>query len=149
MGPVLIVCAIVAVLVAADYWLNSGKIYRGVEVGSVSLGGETPAEARETVRERALGELREIELSGPEQFTRTAAEMGVDFNVDATVEKAYAVGREGNILERLQERLRATFVGITIPPDVDYRLAKARAEVEEISSQVNHELRDASVNIVG
>ncbi|MDQ5819436.1 MAG: peptidoglycan binding domain-containing protein, partial [Actinomycetota bacterium] len=148
-GPVLIVCAIVAMLVAGDYWLNSGKIYRGVKVGSVSLGGEKPTAAREIVRERALGALKEIELSGPEQFTRTAAEMGVNFNVGATVEKAYAVGREGNILERLQERLRATFVGITIPPDVDYRPAKARAEVEEIASRVNHEPRGASVNIVG
>ncbi len=148
-GPVLIVCAIVAMLVAGDYWLNSGKIYRGVEVGSVALGGETPTAARGIVRERALGALEEIELSGPEQFTRTAAEMGVNFNVGATVRKAYAVGREGNILERLQERLRATFVGITIPPDVDYRPAKARAEVEEIASRVNHEPREASVNIVG
>ncbi|HEX5915573.1 MAG TPA: hypothetical protein VFY54_20920, partial [Rubrobacter sp.] len=34
-GPVIIICAIVAVLVAADFWLNSGKIHRGVEVGSV------------------------------------------------------------------------------------------------------------------
>jgi vancomycin resistance protein YoaR len=148
-GPVLIVCAIVAMLVAGDYWLNSGKIYRGVNVGSVSLGGETPTAAREIVRERALGALEEIELSGPEEFTRTAAEMGVNFNVGATVEKAYAVGREGNILERLQERLRATIIGITIPPDVDYRPAEARAEVEEIASRVNHEPREASVNIIG
>jgi vancomycin resistance protein YoaR len=148
-GPVLIVCAIIAVLVAADYWLNSGKIYRGVEIGSVALGGETPAAAREIVRERALGELKEIELSGPEQFTRTAAEMGVNFNIDATVEKAYAVGREGNVLERLQERLRATLGGITIPPDVDYRSERARAEVKEIASRVNHEPREASVNVYG
>ena len=148
-GPVLIVCAIVAMLVAGDYWLNTGKIYRGVEVGSVSLGGERPTAAREIVRERALGALEEIELSGPEQFTRTAAEMGVNFNVGPTVEKAYAVGREGNILERLQERMRATLGGITIPPDVDYRPAKAQAEVEEIASRVNHEPREASVNIVG
>jgi hypothetical protein len=144
-GPVLIVCAIVAMLVAGDYWLNSGKIYRGVKVGSVSLGGEKPTAAREIVRERALGALKEIELSGPEQFTRTAAEMGVNFNVGPTVEKAYAVGREGNILERLQERLRATVVGITIPPDVNYRPAKAQAEVEEIASRVNHEDRKSVV----
>ncbi|MDQ3603271.1 MAG: hypothetical protein M3385_05365, partial [Actinomycetota bacterium] len=45
-GPVIIICAIIAVLVAADFWLNSGKIHRGVEVGSISLGGKTPAEAR-------------------------------------------------------------------------------------------------------
>jgi hypothetical protein len=33
-GPIIIICAIIAVLVAADFWLNSGKIHRGVEVGN-------------------------------------------------------------------------------------------------------------------
>ena len=118
-GPVIIICAIIAVLVAADFWLNTGKIHRGVEVGSVSLGGKTPTEARQIVRDQAMGPLKEIEFSGPEHFTRTAGEMGVNFNIDETVDKAYAVGREGNLLERLSERLHASFGGATIPPDID------------------------------
>jgi len=65
------------------------------------------------------------------------------------VDDAYAVGREGNILERLGERANALVGGVTIPPDVDYRPEKARAEVEEIASQVNHEPKEASVNIYG
>ena len=148
-GPIIIACAVVAMLVAADYFLNSDRIYRGVEVGDVALGGRTPAEAKEIVQERATGALKEIEFSGPEQFTRTSREMGVSFNVDATVEKAYAVGREGNILERLGERARALLIGVTVPPDVDYRPGKAQAQVEEIASQVNHEPKEASVNIYG
>ncbi len=148
-GPILIACAVLAVLVAADQFLNSGKIYRGVEVGDVALGGSTPAEARQIVQERATGALKEIEFSGPEQFTRTAREMGVGFNVDATVREAYAVGREGNILERLGQRARALVGGVTIPPDVDYRSGKARAEVEEIASQVDQPPREASVRVVG
>jgi vancomycin resistance protein YoaR len=148
-GPIIIACAVVAMLVAADYFLNSDRIYRGVEVGDVALGGRTPAEAEEIVQERATGALKEIEFSGPEQFTRTAEEMGVSFNVDATVERAYAVGREGNILERLGERAWALIAGVTIPPDVDYRPGKAQAEVEEIASQVNHEPKEASVNVYG
>ena len=71
-GPIIIACALVAVLVAADFWLNSGKVHRGVEVGNVSLGGMEPAEAREVVRERALGPLQDIELTGPDRFSRTA-----------------------------------------------------------------------------
>ena len=148
-GPILIACAVLAVLVAADHLLNSGRIYRGVEVGDVGLGGSTPAEAKQLVKERATGALKEIEFSGPEQFTRTSREMGVTFNVGPTVEKAYAVGREGNILERLGQRARALVLGVTVPPDVDYRSGKARAEVEEIASQVDHEPREASVRIVG
>jgi vancomycin resistance protein YoaR len=148
-GPILIACAVLAVLVAADQFLNSGKIYRGVEVGDVALGGSTPAEARQIVQERATGALKEIDFSGPEQFTRTAREMGVRFNVDATVQEAYAVGREGHILERLGQRARALVGGVTIPPDVDYRSGKARAEVEEIASLVDQPPREASVRVVG
>jgi vancomycin resistance protein YoaR len=149
-GPILIACAVLAVLVAADQLLNAGRIYRGVEVGEVALGGSTPAEARQIVQERATGAVKEIQLSDPDhQLTRTSKEMGVRFNVDATVDEAYAVGREGNILERLGERARALVVGITVPADVDYRPGKARAEVEEIASQINHDPREATVRIVG
>jgi vancomycin resistance protein YoaR len=148
-GPVIIICAIVAVLVAADFWLNSGKIHRGVEVGSISLGGKTPAEARQIVRDQTMGPLKEIDFDGPAHFTRKAGEMGVSFNINETVDKAYAVGREGNILDRLSERLRASFGGATIPPDIDYRPAKARVEVREIASRVEHSPREANVKIYG
>jgi vancomycin resistance protein YoaR len=135
--------------VAADFWLNSGKIHRGVEVGSVALGGKTPAEARQIVRDQAMGPLEEIDFAGPAHFTRKAGEMGVSFNIDETVDKAYAVGREGNILDRLSERLRASFGGATIAPDIDYQAAKARGEVREIASQVDHPPREANVKIYG
>jgi vancomycin resistance protein YoaR len=135
--------------VAADFWLNSGKIHRGVEVGSVSLGGKTPAEARQSVRDQAMGPLKEFDFDGPAHFTRKAGEMGVSFNIDETVDKAYAVGREGNILERLSERLRASFGGATIAPDIDYRAAKARGEVREIASRVNHPPAEANAKIYG
>jgi vancomycin resistance protein YoaR len=148
-GPVIIVCAIIAVLVAADFWLNTGRIHRGVEVGSVSLGGKTPAEARQVVRDHVMGPLKDIEFDGPAHFTRGAGAMGMSFNVDETVDEAYAVGREGNILERLSERLRASFGGATIPPDIDYRPAKARAEVREIASRVDRPPREASVKVYG
>ena len=132
-GPIIIVCAVVAVLVAADYALNSGRVYWGVEVGTVSLGGKTPAEAREAVEERTTGALKEFEFSGPENseiaavrtaaytaenFVFTAEEMGVDFDVAATVDEAYSVGRRGSILDRLQERTHRVY---TAPFEIEPR----------------------------
>lgn len=148
-GPIIIICAIIAVLVAADFWLNSGKIHRGVEVGNVPLGGQTPAEARQTVKNHVMGPLEEIEFSGPDDVSRDAKDMGVRFNVARTVNQAYAVGREGNVLDRLSERLRASFGGATIPPDIDYKPELARSEVQEIATQVNHQPREADVKIYG
>ena len=54
-GPVLVVCALVAALVALDYWANSGRIFDGVAVGGVPVGGKTPAEAGRMIDERGAG----------------------------------------------------------------------------------------------
>jgi vancomycin resistance protein YoaR len=146
-GLVLTICAVIAVLVAADYWSNYGEIFRGVEVGTVYLGGKTPEEAERIIRERTTGILKEIRLDGPEEITLTARQIGADYYVEATVEAAYAVGREGSIVRRLSDRLRAAYGTITIPSDVDYRSESVRAQVEKIASRLDEEPREATVNL--
>jgi hypothetical protein len=148
-GPVVVICAVVAVLVALDAWANAGKVYRGVQVGTVALGGMTPEETREAVEERALGPLKEIELNGPEDFAFTAEEMGINFNVDATIEDAYSVGRKGNILERLADRVHAAYGTVRIPPSVDYRSEVVEAKIGELAERTSAKPRDASVVIYG
>lgn len=148
-GPIIIACAVIAMIVAADYWMNAGKIYRGVEVGTIALGGKTPEQAEEIITERTTGALKEIQLSGPEEFSRSAGEMGVDFNVSKTVDQAYAVGREGNLLDRLGERFEAAYGTVTIPPDVDYQPAKARVQVENLASRLDEAPKDATMSIIG
>lgn len=146
---VIVVCAVVAVAVAADYWANSGEIYGGVSVAGVEVGGKTPKEAREMIEDRAGGELGEIRLTGPQEFTLTPEQMGYNLKVSETVEKAYSVGREGNVLERLVQRGQAVFGEVTVTPEVDYRPETARAAVEGIASRLNEEPRRASVDLSG
>jgi vancomycin resistance protein YoaR len=148
-GPAVVVCAVVAVLVALDYWSNAGKVYRGVEVGGVALGGKTPGEAREALEERASGALGKIEFTGPEDFAVTAEELGVEVDVAATVERAYAVGRRGSVPERLVERAHSAFVGVSVPARVGYRTDIARATVENLAARVNREPQEASVAVSG
>ena len=148
-GPVIVVCAIVAVLVTADALLDAGKVHRGVEVGNVSVGGKTPAEARQAVRDQVVGPLEEIEFTDPRRSARTAREMGVSFNVSETVGKAYAVGREGNVLDRLLGRLRAPLGGATIPPEVNFDRAKARAQIGAMAGRVNRQPEEAELKIYG
>ncbi|MGB3682013.1 MAG: peptidoglycan binding domain-containing protein [Rubrobacteraceae bacterium] len=149
-GPVVIICAILAVLVAVDYWINAGEVYGGVEVGTVALGGKTPSEAQKVIAERTTGALEEFDFTGPEgQSTFNAREMGVDFDVEATVEEAYSVGRRGNVLDRLSERAKAAYGTVTIPPKVDYAPEIAQEKVRDLSAKLNREPRKASVVVVG
>ncbi len=148
-GPLLIVCAIVAVLVAVDYSMNAGKVYRGVSAGSVDLGGMNRDEAEDSIRENATGALREVNFTGPEEYSFSAEEMGIDYNVEATVGEAYAVGREGNVLERISERFQGMYGTVAVEPDVEFQPEMARERVEEIASELNAESGEAEVNIFG
>jgi len=154
-APVIVLCALLAALVALDSWSNSGKIYRGVSVGSLDLGGKTPSEAEALVEERTAGPLREMRLVGPEGLgegtgtTLTAGEAGIRFETARMVEEAYAVGREGNIVNRLGERLQAAWGSAVIPPAVEYEPAVARERIEELAGRLDRASREGAVSIYG
>jgi vancomycin resistance protein YoaR len=147
--PVLIICALIAVLVTLDYWFNAGRIYPGVEVGGVSLGYKTHEEARETIENQLAGALREIKLTGPEEITLSSERMGMNLDVRATVDRAYAVGRQGGILERLGDRMEATWDTVRVSPVVDYQREVVHSRIENLAAQLNKEPEDAYVSIEG
>ncbi|CAA9440091.1 MAG: Vancomycin B-type resistance protein VanW [uncultured Rubrobacteraceae bacterium] len=110
-------CMIMALLLVVDYSMSYGRIHRGVQVGSVDVGGKTPEEARRVVEERAAGVPERVRFSrGSGEFTYTADELGVDFDIEASVEQAYAVGREGSFFERFKDRIGVFRDGTRIQP---------------------------------
>ncbi len=148
-GAVIILCAIVSTMVAVEHVSNMGKIQRGVSVGDVALGGKTPEEARRALEDRVPESQERVELSAPGgSFALSAEDLGVRSDVGATVERAYAVGRRGSVPERLAERVRS-LAGVSVPAEVGYRSAAARAAAKRIAFQASHEARDASVSVSG
>ena len=146
---VLIACAVVAVLVALDHWSNLGKIYPGVSVETVPLGGKTQEEARQIIEERA-GALDQIELTGPSgEISLNTERMALNFDVWGSVDRAYAVGRDGNILKRISDRLAATWGTVRVAPVVEYKREIAQVRVENLATRVNQEPVNAFVNIQG
>lgn len=136
-------------LVAFDYSMNSGNIYRGVSAGDVDLGGLTPEQAEAEIREEATGALQEVNFTGPEEYSFSAEEMGIDYDVAATVEEAYAVGREGNVFERISERFQGMYGTYSVEPDVEFDAAQARSQVDFIASELNAEATEAGVEVIG
>ncbi len=146
-GPIIIACAVVALLVAFDYWSNSGKIYRGVEVGSAEVGGKTLAEARGVVEAEAAGSLEEIRLSGPKDVSFSKDELGISLDSETTLDEAYAIGREGNILGRLKERFGAAWGMASVKPEILYSPEVARAKIEELAGTLDKQPTEGAVAI--
>ena len=148
----LIVCAAAAVLVAADHLANQGRIYGGVMVGNVSLGGKTPEEAHGIVAERgaaAFDELRFVGGPEDEEFAISAGEAGLTLDVESTVDRAYAVGREGSIWKRLGERFEGAWGTVSTAPVVDHDREAVRSRIENRATRINQEGRNAYVDIRG
>ncbi len=57
--------------------------------------------------------------------------------------------REGNVPERLFERLRTTLGGVGVPLEVEYRTEEVRERVRLVASRLDAEPREASVEIRG
>ena len=146
-GIVLVICAVVAVLVAANSWINSGKIYGGVEVGGVSLGGKAPEEAREVVEDRIAGDLEGLELTGPEELTLDAEELGTRIDAQATVDRAYAVGRRGSLLEQVGDRLQAARGTVRISPAMTYERERLRDALADVYDTLEVEPIEAGFGI--
>ena len=147
-APLLVVCAVVVALMVADYRTNHGKIYQGVEVGYVPLGGMTVQEAQQ-VLEKRTGGFEEIELTGPEESSLSADELGVDFDAQRNAGQAYDVGREGGVLKRIYDRTEATWGTVRVPFVVDYERERLRDGLSGVVSALTTEPIEAGFEVDG
>ena len=127
----------------------SGRIYPGVSVYSVSLGGRTPAEASVMLRSAFSPPEQPLTLRDGERTWHSSwADFALDIDAAATAQLAYRVGREGNALQQHFTRWRTLFFGQRLSPVVTLPDAR-RLEValQAFSSQVWIPPRDADLVI--
>ncbi|WP_047864219.1 VanW family protein [Rubrobacter aplysinae] len=153
MGLVLLALLLVLImLVALGFAGNDGGIRRGVEVGGVDVGGMSKAEAREALQSKASENLGRISLKGPDGGDAgvvSAEDLGVNLDAGKSVEKAYAVGRDGGFLERNFQALRGSSAGVSIPAVVSYDRGAAEEAISGFSSEVSQQPEDASYDTSG
>ena len=148
---VLVACALLSMLAAADGWANAGEIYRGVEVAGTPVGGKTPEEARSLLERRLAEDMpEEITLTGAgEDFALGSQELGIAFDPSSTLQRAYEVGRTGGIGERLSQRLAASLGGVGVGAEVNYETTVVRDAVETLAQSVNREPSNATLLLSG
>jgi vancomycin resistance protein YoaR len=129
---------------------EGGQIRSDARVGEISLRGQTVSQAEHTLKESApLEEIRLVSEASGRELALDAREAGVDFDTAATARKAYAVGREGNVFERLRERFSAATITVGVEPVVGYEREAGREAVERAVSRLEKEPQDATVVLDG
>jgi lipoprotein-anchoring transpeptidase ErfK/SrfK len=149
----LIIVGCVVVLVCAGVFAydsaHSDTIAKGVEVGSVDVGGLSADEARARLRTRLLEPLKEplVVHAGERRFALSAREARTAADLDAMVSAAVERGREGSIVTRTWRGLTGGEVHARVAPDIAYSRPAVRRLVDRIRVAMARKPVDADIAI--
>lgn len=141
---------LVAAILAAGYQLYyDGLIYPGVSVWGVDLSGMTVEEAAAaldgtfTYPQMTTLTFRDGDVIWPV----SAAELGVHFDIERTVQSAYQVGRDPSMIASLRQQAQAWREGYDISPVLIYNQMSAEAHIDAIAQQINRPALDAAIAV--
>lgn len=128
-----------------------GRVYPGVSIAGVEVAGLTRLQARglleDRVRYPTLGTITLV--SDEERWQKSPAQLGMSFQTNETVEKAYAYGREGSIFVQIIDMLNAAQSGVNIPPIISINEQISNKELNAINQYVLNSPKEAELRIDG
>lgn len=135
---VLIFAALGTMGVVAYNFNYEGRFYSGVRVWGVNLSGLKPEEAGlalSTAFNYPQASAFTF-IDGDKTWTATPAQLGITFDLPATLLGAYRVGRSGDSLADLNAQWEAWYLGTQLSPWVTYDESRAQAYFNALAGEV-------------
>jgi len=128
---------------------HGDRIYEGVKIGDVSVGGMSREDAATAVQERfdAYAGVPVSLVAAGEVFPVTPTEAGARLDRDATIAAAYGYGRDGSFWERSGNWARGLLHGATLSPFVTIDASQLDPLVSRIAADVDIAPSDAFVEM--
>lgn len=130
--------------------LSKEVIYDGISIGGVDVSGLSKSDAESKLRDKfsGLGERKIVVYIDDSSATKTLAELGLNPNFDAAINKAYQIGRDGTEEERFNQinSLKENKENIDLSLNVDEE--KVKDFVNTISANMNVVSTNSDVTFV-
>ncbi|HEY66488.1 MAG TPA: hypothetical protein G4O02_18205, partial [Caldilineae bacterium] len=140
-----------AASLAAFEFAYADKVYPGVTVAGISLGGKTRTQA-EILLTDALTPYpipAIILRTDTDVIPLSPDDVGARLDAQATAARAYHVGREGGFLADLATRVQAIYTGVSVQPVVTYDEGHIRLLVEKLAQELYRPAREARLEMRG
>lgn len=131
-------------------WDN--KIYPGVTVQDVNLGGMTKEEAKDKLTESFNDaiEKKKMPISiGDKQYELIYSDIMPKYDIDGTVEKAYNFGRDDGTFKKYMIIKNGENNKNIIPIEFSYSEEKLKEYEAKLQKEVTQTAKDASINVDG
>ena len=131
--------------------LYAGRIFPGVEIDGIKLGGVEVNQALLKLVDGS-GYARQSSLTLQFQgkiWNVSAADLGISFDPGSTLLNAYVIGRYGTVDRRAGDLIKVLSGKHTIPPVYQFNQKTAYQYLENLSRQINQPTREAELVIQG
>ncbi|MBI2939817.1 MAG: VanW family protein [Chloroflexi bacterium] len=140
-----------AVVTLATYQRRyEGRIYPGVSVMGVDLGGHAPAEARLRLA-AALDQFARTPIAvrfDGKEWAIPSGELGLRFDLDRTIQTAYAVGRIGSRVEQLETQIHVARNGAIVSrPEVVIDRRVIESYLNSLGPEIGRTPVDAQIEL--
>ncbi len=151
LGGVFLLAGIAMVALGMFQVEHFDKIYPGVSVWGVELGGTTRIEANERLSRQAsfLQQEAVIFRDGGQVWAVTPAQVGMSVRIRDGVDQAFRVGHTGELWPDLVEQWSAFYQGVGIAPFIVFDMLMAEELVKSIAAKVNVTPGDAALSVIG
>jgi vancomycin resistance protein YoaR len=131
--------------------LYAGRIFPGVFVAGVNLSGLSRDEAAVKLQQSLSYPITgKILFRDKEKvWVASPAELGMVFDPSSSAGAAYRVGRSGGLFGALSGQIRASGVGMQVPPVMIFDQRVAVQYLSRIAEQVNQPVLEASLSLNG
>lgn len=126
------------------------KIYPGVTVQEVNIGGMTKEEAKNKLTETFVTSIENKKLSikiEDKQYELIYSDINPKYDIDATVEEAYKLGKKDGVLSRYISIKSNNSKSKEVPIKFSYNEEKLKEYEEKLQIAVNQPAKDAAVSI--
>lgn len=129
--------------------LTQETIYKGVRVDDLDVSGSTPDEAvtlvQNLLNEQIVGQKLVLKYGGLE-WAYPLDDIGFRFLVEEAVGKAFSLGREGNLFQRLRMIAHLGIYGQYIRSSCDFDRDRLQSLLKKIKGEVDREPQNAQVS---
>jgi vancomycin resistance protein YoaR len=144
------IISLFSLLIVADYLYFGQRVYHGVYLGDMAVGGLTPEEAGRLLdlklAEEGFAAMPLFFSLGDNKWNITCEELGVEVDYQSCFDAYHTGGRENHLLS-YPARLTLLFKPVTVPLVFSVNREVFYAAVEQIRQDVSTPAKDAELNL--
>jgi vancomycin resistance protein YoaR len=123
------------------HFIYATRIIPGVRIAGIKVGGMTFSQARDVLTNKEQKTTKELKLTFENQeFLIRAQEVGLIYDWDATVSRAFEVGRTGNLILDTKDKIAGLFKSLYVPASYDYDESSLAVKFSIIKGEVNKDV---------